>query len=197
MREGGTGRDAHSVTGEIPPPETRHPGFALVPLAALPKCAHLHQGIFFVCRPSTRYLLVVGGAGAAAGHVSWGLGIGVLGWPSCQPKTDTPRPLPAQQHFNWTPVVHAMCIAAASHDYGVRGVAYMRALVAEQQQNMFDHHQLIRARGNFSRSRPSPLLSPALCVCGQYGVVTTMRAQDSEDTHLMRACDNKYIRVPM
>ena len=66
-------------------------------------------------------------------------------------------------------------LAAASHDYGVRGVAYMRALVAEQQQNMFDHHQLIRARGNFSRSRPSPLLSPALCVCGQYGVVTTMR----------------------
>ena len=77
------GRDregrALSVTGEIPPPETRHPGFALVPLAALLKCAHLHQGIFFVRRPSTRYLLVVGGAGAAAGHVSWGLGIGVLG----------------------------------------------------------------------------------------------------------------------
>ena len=71
-------------------------------------------------------------------------------------------------------------LAAASHDYGGRGVAYnysrMRALVAEQQQNMFDHHQLIRARGNFSRSRPSRPCSRQLYAYA-VNMVTTMRGE--------------------
>ena len=86
------------------------PGFRV---GAPGRSAHLHQGIFFVCRSSTRYLLVVGGAGAAAGHVSWGLGIGVLGWP-----------LPAEDRHA-TPVARPAALtgrrwctlAAASHDY--------------------------------------------------------------------------------